>query len=114
MFDKRQDVPQRDRSNERCSRSPPGISCPLLQLLRTGDTTGVLKWFRIQCHRTPGGGEGGQVGHLGRTKNPRWVRRPWYILDGRRFPVLSKEGIHEDRNTSRECPELIHHGKFVV
>jgi len=63
------DVPQMDRSNERYSRNPRGTSYPLLQPLRPGYTTGVLKGFRVQCRQPiEGGGLGYPPGAYQRSK----------------------------------------------
>ena len=50
----------------------------------------------------------------GRTKNPRWVHRPWYILDRRKPPTPSKKDIGEDNHTSRERCKLRLHSQLVV
>ena len=48
----------------------------------------------------------------GHTENPRWVHRPWYILDHRKPPVSSKKDVNEECRTSREYSELVLHSRL--
>ena len=50
----------------------------------------------------------------GHTKNPRWVRRAWYIPHRGKPPAPSKNGVREGCRTDRGCSELILHGGAVV
>ena len=44
------------------------------------------------------------------TKDPRCVHRSWHIPNRRKPLMPSKNGVHKDSYTSRECSEVILHG----
>ena len=72
----------------------------------------LVSWkvFAVSAIDSREGVKGSGSTILERTKNPRWVYRPWHIPDCRTLPVPSENHIHKDRCASRECSELILHG----